>query len=125
MAMKITFSVEDGPSRHNAITEIASHDFQGVITDLRKVIEFYDLQAEKHKRDARNREAERRLEVLAGAAKAQIEEPKMETGPHDPFRVFEYDGAFQCRDCHAEWGALPGHPIMPTVCQSAAEVSHE
>lgn len=28
-------------------------------------------------------------------------------------KVFEYDGAFQCLDCEAQWGALSGSPKMP------------
>lgn len=28
-------------------------------------------------------------------------------------KVFEYDGAFECTDCKAQWGALPGAPKEP------------
>lgn len=34
--------------------------------------------------------------------------------PHDC--VYNYDGAFFCYTCRAEWGALPGHPEMPKEC---------
>ena len=37
-----------------------------------------------------------------------------EQTPHK--RVFEYDGAFHCLDCNAEWGALPGNPKMLEYC---------
>ena len=121
-AMKITFSVEMGKDyRHNSEREIDCSDFQGMLADLNKAIEFHEFKHAQAKRDARNREAERRLGILSQA----LAETKIETGPHDPLRVFEYDGAFQCLNCHAEWGALPGHPVMPAVCQSAEQVSHE
>ena len=31
-------------------------------------------------------------------------------------RVHEYDGAFECLDCGAQWGALPGNPKEPFHC---------
>jgi hypothetical protein len=31
-------------------------------------------------------------------------------------RVFEYDGAFRCLTCRAQWGALPGRPTEPPTC---------
>jgi len=37
-------------------------------------------------------------------------------------RVWEYDGAHKCMECHAQWGALPGHPQMPERCD---EKPHE
>jgi hypothetical protein len=121
--MKITFSVEMGKDyRHNSEREIECSDFQGMLADLNKAIEFHELKHAKAKRDAANREAERRLAILAKPSSSKPE-PKRDDGPHG--RVFEYDGAMKCLDCHAEWGALPGHPLMPVVCQSAAEVSHE
>lgn len=33
-------------------------------------------------------------------------------------RVWEYDGAYRCLDCKAQWGALTGHPTMPELCKS-------
>lgn len=35
--------------------------------------------------------------------------------PHS--RVFEHDGAYECLDCKATWGALPGSPTMPGTCE--------
>lgn len=35
--------------------------------------------------------------------------------------VQEYDGAYRCRVCHAEWGALPGNPTEPERCQAGAQ----
>jgi len=32
-------------------------------------------------------------------------------------KVAEYDGAYKCLDCQRSWGALPGHPVMPTFCE--------
>lgn len=32
-------------------------------------------------------------------------------------RVWEYDGAYKCLDCQAQWGALTGHPTMPELCE--------
>lgn len=41
--------------------------------------------------------------------------------PYEPHsRVSEYDGAFRCIDCLAQWGALPGEPVMPSVCDVEA-----
>ena len=34
-------------------------------------------------------------------------------------RVHEYDGAFECLDCGAQWGALPGNPKEPAQCVPA------
>ena len=36
-----------------------------------------------------------------------------EIGNHK--NVTEYDGAFHCCDCHAEWGALTGAPYTPPM----------
>ena len=33
--------------------------------------------------------------------------------------VYEYDGAFQCLHCNAQWGALPGNPKEPEHCTPA------
>jgi hypothetical protein len=35
-------------------------------------------------------------------------------GPH--VNVWEYDEAFKCLDCQAQWGALDGRPVMPEFC---------
>ena len=39
----------------------------------------------------------------------------MQIGPHK--HVVEYDGAFSCGDCWEQWGALPGDPVAPSVCE--------
>jgi hypothetical protein len=31
--------------------------------------------------------------------------------------ISEYDGAFNCHDCGASWGALPGNPVEPELCK--------
>lgn len=31
--------------------------------------------------------------------------------------VNEYDGAYKCLDCQAQWGEIPGHPEMPDECK--------
>ena len=36
-------------------------------------------------------------------------------------RVWQYDGAYKCLDCQAQWGALPGHPKMPENCVYTTE----
>lgn len=36
-------------------------------------------------------------------------------GPHK--FAYEYDGAFGCTRCKANWGALPGKPVMPETCE--------
>jgi hypothetical protein len=35
--------------------------------------------------------------------------------------IHEYDGAFKCLNCGAKWGALPGNPVMPLVCNKGEE----
>lgn len=42
------------------------------------------------------------------------DERKEDEIPHK--NVTEYDGAFNCNDCHSRWGALPGEPQMPKEC---------
>lgn len=37
-------------------------------------------------------------------------------------RVYEYDGAFRCLNCKAQWGALPGKPTMPERCAPEASI---
>jgi len=37
-------------------------------------------------------------------------------GPHQ--RVWEYDGAFKCMDCKAQWGCLGGNPQIPATCEA-------
>lgn len=43
----------------------------------------------------------------------------VEIGSHK--RVFEYDGAHECLDCKARWGAFPGNPQMPISCVRGGE----
>ena len=38
-------------------------------------------------------------------------------------RVFEYDGAYKCMECQAQWGALTGKPQMPERCESTEQQS--
>lgn len=40
-------------------------------------------------------------------------------------RVCEYDGSFKCLDCGAGWGALPGHPTMPDICDTRIIITLE
>lgn len=55
-------------------------------------------------------------EEQAALDAANAETPAPAAGVPAHKRVFEYDGAFRCLDCGAEWGALPGHPVMPERC---------
>lgn len=44
-------------------------------------------------------------------------EPAPAATPEIPHKnVHEYGDAFKCLDCGAQWGALPGLPRMPPVC---------
>ena len=37
-------------------------------------------------------------------------------------KVSKYDGSFKCLHCGARWGALPGHPKMPELCDKRTDV---
>lgn len=57
---------------------------------------------------------------VRAASRALSAQPSGE-GEREPAhrRVTEYDGAYWCLDCGAQWGALPGKPQMPARCSAA------
>lgn len=107
--MKITYTVWVSEHQHHTVTrEIDSYDDAGILADFDRACDLRELRAE-------NGVLKRAVKKLEDD-KIPVEFPKRDCAPHNPFRVFEYDGAFWCLDCSCQWGALPGRPIMPTEC---------
>jgi hypothetical protein len=107
--MKVILSVHVNDSCHmTAEHEVDSHDMHGLMDDLEKAVELRRLRSLKHRVDTENLK-----KALAEAPSAPIEvlEKEPDFGPHK--RVFEYDGAFKCLNCHSSWGALSGAPRTP------------
>ncbi len=106
--MKITYRVYvNEHCYHNVERDVPGYDYEGILRDFSAALDLRQLRHESALREAANREAERRLEVLTPA----VEEPPVDNGPHK--NVFEYDGAFRCMDCEKDWGALSGAPRTP------------
>jgi hypothetical protein len=112
--VKIEYTVRVDEHCYQTVTrDIEAHDYEGVLRGLGDVLDLHELRYAKAKKDAANREAERRLELLTPAK--DIPEEVRDDGPHK--NVYEYDGAFKCLDCHSTWGAISGSPkTHPNLC---------
>lgn len=114
--MKVTYTIWlSDKQNHTVERTIDCHDSYDISKAFEDVLDLRDLRRKEYLREAAVREAERRIELLK-EAEENPPEPR-DDGPHE--RVFEYDGAFQCLNCHAEWGALPGKPVMAVSCSGA------
>lgn len=117
--MKVSYSIWiSDRENYNATRELDSHDSAGISAAFDDILDLHELRAERSKREASNRESERRLGILM---ELNTPEPARDDGPHA--RVFEYDGAYQCLNCGGQWGALSGKPVMPVVCSRTVNSS--
>lgn len=108
--MKVKISVEYGEHYlRNAEYTLDSHDTEGIVRDLDKVVELYRLRHDEEVRDLERRRIER-----DAADAVPVAEATRDDGPHA--RVFEYDGAYRCLDCGGLWGAVSGRPPVPKLC---------
>jgi len=127
--MKIKYSVWISDSCHvTHEREIDSWDYTGILEKFDDVVDLYAVRIE-------NMRLRRELNDLK--PKPVLETPTVtiltcrhcgdpfqgdngcgceDVSPHNPMSVFEYDGAYRCRDCGAQWEALPGKPKKPAEC---------
>lgn len=113
--MKVTYTIwVDKHCSHSVERTFDSFDYNG-IRDFDQACELRENRAvaEALKKELDALKPKDPISLLQEEQAIAKNEPR-DDGPHK--RVYEYDGAMNCLDCHALWGALPGKPEMPTLC---------